>query len=77
MEDLCFMPATEAAALIRDKKLSPVELMTAVLARIEALEPQVNAFAALDANAAMVGAKSAEAALKASDLDIVRRLKIR
>jgi Asp-tRNA(Asn)/Glu-tRNA(Gln) amidotransferase A subunit family amidase len=36
MEDLCFMPATEAAALIRDKKLSPVELMTAVLARIEA-----------------------------------------
>ena len=38
MDDLCFMPATEAAALIREKKLSPVELTSAVLARIEALE---------------------------------------
>jgi len=61
--DLCFMPAVEAARRIRAKDLSPVELMTAVLARIDALEPRVNAFAALAADAAMDGAKAAEAAL--------------
>jgi aspartyl-tRNA(Asn)/glutamyl-tRNA(Gln) amidotransferase subunit A len=60
--DLCFMPATEVAARIAAKELSPVELITAVLARIEALEPRVNAFATLAADAAMDGAKAAEAA---------------
>jgi len=67
MDDLCFMPAGEAAALIRDKKLSPVELMTAVPARIEALEPKLNAFVALAADAAMAEAKTAETALNATD----------
>src|SRR5439155_27390751 len=33
--DLCYTPATELAAMIRAKKLSPVELTRAVLARIE------------------------------------------
>ena len=35
--------------MIRQKKLSPVELMTALLQRIEALNPRVNAFAYLAA----------------------------
>ena len=59
--DLCFLPATDAARLIRDKRLSPVDLMQAVLDRIEALEPSLNAFATLAADAAMDGAKAAEA----------------
>ena len=63
--ELCFMPAVEAARRIRAGELSPVELMTAVLARIERLEPRLNAFAALAADAAMDGAKAAEAALAA------------
>ena len=64
MDDLCFMSATEASKLIREKKLSPVELMTAVLERINALEPQINAFSALDGEAALCLAKSAEAQVK-------------
>jgi aspartyl-tRNA(Asn)/glutamyl-tRNA(Gln) amidotransferase subunit A len=64
MDDLCFMSATEASRLIREKKLSPVELMTAVLERINALEPQINAFSALDGEAALCRAKSAEAQVK-------------
>ena len=68
MDDLCFMPANKAATLIRNKKLSPVELMSAVLTQVEALEPKVNAFAALAADEAMLEAKSAEAVLKASDV---------
>ncbi len=65
--DLCFMPALEAARRIRAKELSPVELMNAVLARIERLEPNLNAFAALAADLAMEGAKSAEAAVAAGE----------
>ena len=38
--DLCYTPATELIALIRAKKLSPVELTDAVLARIAALDPE-------------------------------------
>ena len=57
MDDLCFMPANKAATLIRNKKLSPVELMSAVRTQVEALEPKVNAFAALAADEAMLEAK--------------------
>jgi len=66
-EDLCFTPASVLAPMIRAKQLSPVELMSAVLARIEALEPTLNAFAVLRADAAMEGAKAAEAALMAGE----------
>ena len=54
---------SQLAEMIRTKQLSPVEVMTALLARIEALDPQVNAFAYLAADAAMDAAKRAEAAL--------------
>ncbi len=47
--ELCWMPATELAAAIQRRELSPVDLMEAVLARIEALNPQLNAFLAIDA----------------------------
>jgi len=62
-ETLAFTPAVQLAGMIRQKQLSPVELMTALLARIEALNPRVNAFAHLAADAAMDAAKRAEAAL--------------
>src|SRR5208337_2855281 len=62
-EDLCFLPATELAELIRTKKLSPVEYMQALLARIEALEPKVNAFAYLAPDRALDAARAAEAKL--------------
>lgn len=62
-DDLGFMPATTMAELIRTRKLSPVEVTQAILARIEAKNPKVNAFAHLAADAAMAGARKAEAAL--------------
>ncbi len=62
-EDLGFLPATELTELIRTKQLSPVEYMRALLDRIEACEPKVNAFAHLAADQAMDGARAAEAAL--------------
>lgn len=58
-----FMPATELAELIRTKKISPVEYVRALLDRITALEPKVNAFAYLAADQAMDAARRAEATL--------------
>ncbi len=62
--ELCFKDAVELARLIRQKELSAVELMTAFLAQIERINPQVNAFCTLIGDeAAMAAAKDADARL--------------
>ena len=43
--DLLFMPAVKAAALVRARKLSPVEYVDAVLKAIERTSPSSTAFA--------------------------------
>ncbi len=62
-ETLGFTPAVALAEMIRQKHLSPVELVRALMERIEACNPRVNAFAFLAAEAAMEAAKRAETAL--------------
>jgi aspartyl-tRNA(Asn)/glutamyl-tRNA(Gln) amidotransferase subunit A len=61
--DLAYTPATELAALIRDRKLSPVELTRAVLDRVERLNPVVNAFCTLTPDLAVAAAREAERAV--------------
>src|ERR1700678_3045142 len=61
--DILFMPAIGAAALIRRKKLSPVEYMDAVLAAVERLQPKLNCFVTVTADHAREGAKAAEQAV--------------
>jgi aspartyl-tRNA(Asn)/glutamyl-tRNA(Gln) amidotransferase subunit A len=61
--ELCYMPATELVAAIKAKKLSPVEVVDAVLARIERLNPKLNAYCTITAEAARAAAKEAEAAV--------------
>jgi len=51
------------AEFIRGKKVSPVELVTAHLARIEALNSKINAFVHVDAECALDSARTAELAL--------------
>ena len=65
--ELCFTPATELAVLIRAREVSPREVMEAVLARIEALEPSLNAFAHLTVDAARAAARAAEDAVVRGD----------
>ncbi|HEU4370584.1 MAG TPA: amidase [Methylomirabilota bacterium] len=62
-EDLAWRSALELAALIRDKQLSPVEVTAALLARIEALNPRLNAFCLVTAETARVAAREAEIAV--------------
>ena len=61
--DLCYTPAVELAALIRSRRLSPVELTRAVLDRIERLNPRLNAYCTLTADAALQRAREAEDAV--------------
>src|ERR1051325_8437685 len=61
--DLCFTPATEMADAIRAKKLSSVEITSAVLNRIQRLEAKLNSFAYLAAEEAMDAAAAADRAL--------------
>jgi len=42
--DLHWLTITDAARLIERRRLSPVELTDALIARVEALDPQLNAF---------------------------------
>jgi aspartyl-tRNA(Asn)/glutamyl-tRNA(Gln) amidotransferase subunit A len=62
-DDLCFLPATELAKLVRTKKLSPVEITQAILARIERVNPWLNAFCTLTADLALEQARKAEKAV--------------
>lgn len=76
-DELCFTPATELARLIRNREVSPVEVMNAVLDRIEALNPQLNAFLTLDADGARAGAQAAEAAIsRGEELGILHGLPV-
>jgi Asp-tRNA(Asn)/Glu-tRNA(Gln) amidotransferase A subunit family amidase len=61
--DLCYTPATELAASIRRKEVSAVEVIDAVLNRIERVDPTVNAFALVLADDAREAAGRADEAL--------------
>jgi amidase len=64
---LCLNDATALAALIRERAVSPVEVVDAFLARIEALNPAINAFCVVAAEEARTDARTAEAALVAGE----------
>jgi aspartyl-tRNA(Asn)/glutamyl-tRNA(Gln) amidotransferase subunit A len=66
MSDLCFLTIAEASRLIAHGKLSPVELAEAYLARIAALDDQLDSFVTLTAERARAEAKAAEKAIKAN-----------
>jgi Asp-tRNA(Asn)/Glu-tRNA(Gln) amidotransferase A subunit family amidase len=61
--DLCFTPATALHRLYRTRKVSPLEVMQAVLARIDAVNPRVNAYVTLVRESALAEAKKATAGL--------------
>jgi len=58
--ELCYTSATELGAMIQSLDLSPVELVDAVIARIERLNPTLNAFLTFTPTIARENAKAAE-----------------
>jgi len=59
--DLCYLSASEALRLFKAKKLSPVELMEAVIARANKVEAEVNATSQTFYQQALEQARKAEA----------------
>ena len=55
---------SEVSELLRSKKLSPLELTEACLGRIEALNPELNAFITVTADMALAQARVAEAEIQ-------------
>ena len=58
MDELAFLPATEQARLVREREVSPVELVELYLERIERLDPDLGAFVTVCADAALADARA-------------------
>jgi aspartyl-tRNA(Asn)/glutamyl-tRNA(Gln) amidotransferase subunit A len=59
--DLADCPAHQLAALFQARQASPVDALQAVLARVERVDPVLNAFCLVDAAAALDAAQASEA----------------
>ena len=61
------LSATEMAQKLRAKDLSAMEIAQATLARIEAVEPQVDAYLTVTAEQALAAAAAVDAKIAAGD----------
>ena len=59
-DDVAFLSAEELVAAFRARRLSPVEVAEAILARIDGVNPVVNAYTTISADRAIAGAHAAE-----------------
>lgn len=62
-DDLTRLSITEAAAMVRNRRISPVELTEAALAQAERLQPSINSWITLMGDQALAQAREQEAAL--------------
>ncbi len=67
--ELCYLPATELLRHLRAREVSPTEVVDAVIARIERVEPKVNAFVTLLPEEARAQAARATEELAKGDPD--------
>jgi len=64
-EDIAFASAAELTGLYSSGKLSPVEVTSALLDRLDALQPELNAFCVVDHEGALEVARASEARWRA------------
>jgi len=67
IDELAQMDIASLATMIAAREVSPVEVMQSQLARIEALNPDLNAYISLYPDAAIAAAKEAEAEIAAGN----------
>jgi len=65
--ELCYLSAGEALGRFKARRLSPVELMLAVIARAQKVEPKINAFPIKHYDRALEQAKAAESKYMKTD----------
>lgn len=66
--ELCQLSAAQAAERIRQKEISPVELVEALLSRIDALEPNIKAWVTVDREGALATARRREQEIEKGEL---------
>ncbi len=66
-DDLTTLSATDLIELYRARKVSPVDVCEAVLARIDATQDSLNAFVTVDGDGALAAAKRSEARWQAGE----------
>lgn len=66
-EDLCFTPAVALRDIMRNKLISPVEVVKTFLNRIEKINPKINAYCTLVPEMALHSAKQAESDIMKSN----------
>ena len=65
MSDLCELDITELAPLLRERKVSPIDVTDAYLDRIERIDPRLNTYI-------RVMPEQARAAAQAAELEILK-----
>jgi aspartyl-tRNA(Asn)/glutamyl-tRNA(Gln) amidotransferase subunit A len=65
MTELAFMPVHQLARELAARRVSPIEVVDAYLARIAVHEPKLHAYVAVHADSARLAARAAEAAIHA------------
>jgi Asp-tRNA(Asn)/Glu-tRNA(Gln) amidotransferase A subunit family amidase len=68
MDEVCWMSALELANRYRARELSPIEVVDAVLARVERLNPRLSAFLTVTADHAREAAQASQARLLRGEL---------
>lgn len=68
MSDLCFLSIADASAMIRDRRLSPLELTEAHLARIDELDASLGSYITITRESALKQARQATEQLAARPL---------
>jgi aspartyl-tRNA(Asn)/glutamyl-tRNA(Gln) amidotransferase subunit A len=66
-QSITWLTIEAVSGLVKAKKVSPVELTRACLARIDALNPSLNAFITVTAQSAMLEARQAESEIQRGD----------
>ena len=64
MSEICWMSAVELLSAYKRKKLSPVEVVKALLSRIDDINPKINAFVTRTNEMALSAAKESETAFQ-------------
>jgi aspartyl-tRNA(Asn)/glutamyl-tRNA(Gln) amidotransferase subunit A len=64
-DDIAYLSAAELTGAYRSGKLSPVEVATALFARLDELQPKLNAFCVVDRDGALAAARASEARWRA------------
>src|SRR5215510_5030986 len=67
MTTLHTLGVAEVAALVQRREVSPVEVVTACLTRLEALEPTLQAWVSVDRHGALAAARRCEQAIQQGD----------